>query len=442
MHIALHADAVVGQHMLVVLDVLAQLFAARVFQPGFELGQHQVHRQLLRHIQAFMAQRHIRGLAHLHAEGDADDAGLHFVERIGFGVQRRQLGRLELEQPGVKIGLGEDGVVDHITLLGHDGDFGRRCIVTVKQTRLAGRAAGCCLVGRRRCRRRSQRPGQALEAILLIKRHQPRGIGLAQGHGIQCGQALDIVVQRAVGLHRHQLAAERQLAAGDGIAQVLAGNALDRIGFGDQLVERAVLLQPLGSGLGAHLADAGHVVHRIAHEGLVLHHLRRRHAKLGRDPGDIAALAVHGVDDGHMLVDQLAQILVAAGDDDLDALRGSHLRQGGDHVVGLDAGHGQDLPAQQLYHLVDGGDLRAQVVGHGRTGGLVLGVERVAEGRAAGVENTDCVLSLYVFAQGLHHIDHAPDGSGSRTGRVAGNRTEVGHGMVGTVQIAGTVHQH
>jgi hypothetical protein len=94
--IAAHGDAVVGKHMLVVFDMLAQLLLAGVFQPGLEPGQHHVHIELLGHVHALVAQRNIGGLAHGHAEGDADDAGHHLVQRIGLGIQRRQLGGLIL----------------------------------------------------------------------------------------------------------------------------------------------------------------------------------------------------------------------------------------------------------------------------------------------------------------------------------------------------------
>ena len=40
MHITAHLNAVVGQHMAVVFDVLAQLGVAWVFQPGLEARQH------------------------------------------------------------------------------------------------------------------------------------------------------------------------------------------------------------------------------------------------------------------------------------------------------------------------------------------------------------------------------------------------------------------
>ena len=203
-----------------------------------------------------------------------------------------------------------------------------------------------------------------------------------------------------------------------------------------------MLLQPLGSGLGADLGHAGHVVHGVAHQGLVVDHQRRRHAELGRHAGHVAPLAVHGVNDGHMLIDQLAQVLVAAGDDDVDALGRRGLRQGRNHVIGLDAGHGHHLPAQHSHHLVDGFDLAAQVVGHGRARGLVLGVHLVAEGRARGIEHADGVIGLHILPQRLHHVHHAADGARGRAGRVTGNRPQIGHGMVGAVEVAGAVHQH
>ena len=78
--IALHLNAGVGQHMAVVLDVLAQLGLARIFQPGLEARDHLVKRQLLRRIWPGMAQRNISRLTRLHAAGDADNLGPHFVK--------------------------------------------------------------------------------------------------------------------------------------------------------------------------------------------------------------------------------------------------------------------------------------------------------------------------------------------------------------------------
>ena len=191
--------------------------------------------------------------------------------------------------------------------------------------------------------------------------------------------------QVAVGADLEQLAPRGQ--PGQLVAQILAGGTLDLIGMRDDAVQRAVFGQPLGGGLGAHLVHAGHVVDGVAHEGLVVQHLRRAHAELGLHAGQVASLAAHGVDDANVLGDELRQVLVAAGDDDLQALLRTHAGQRADHVVGLHAGHGQHAPAQQLDHLVDRRDLAAQIVGHGRAVGLVLGVDRVAKSGPRGVEH-------------------------------------------------------
>ena len=232
------------------------------------------------------------------------------------------------------------------------------------------------------------------------------------------------------------------MAAGDRVTQILSGHALDVGGVLDQLVERSVFQQPLGGGLGAHLGNAGHVVHGVADEGLKVDHQIRRHAELGGHAGHVALLAVHGVDDGDAVVHQLRQVLVAAGDDHVDPLLGRDVGERGDHVIGLDAGNRHHFPAQQLHHFMDRLDLRAQVVRHGGTLGFVFGIDLVAEGRAAGVEHADGVVGGDVLAQRLHHIDHAANRAGGRTARVTGNGAQVGHGMEGAVEVAGAVYQH
>ena len=142
-----------------------------------------------------------------------------------------------------------------------------------------------------------------------------------------------------------------------------------------------------------------------------------------------------------MLVHQLAQVLVAAGDDDLDALARAHAGQRADDIVSLDARHTEHLPAHQLDHLVNGLDLAAQVVGHGRALGFVSRIKRIAKGRALGVKDTHRVISPHVLAQLLHHVDHAADGAGGRAGRIASHHPQVGHGVKSAVQVAGAVYQ-
>ena len=150
-----------------------------------------------------------------------------------------------------------------------------------------------------------------------------------------------------------------------------------------QRVQRAEFLEQLHGRLGPDLVDAGHVVDRVAHQGLVIHHQPRRHAELHLDAHRVAPAVVHGVDHGHVLVHQLRQVLVATGDHRDQAALGGHARERADHVVRFHAGNVQHLPSQQLHHLVDRRDLRAQVVGHGRARRLVLGIARRGRWRRA-----------------------------------------------------------
>ncbi len=123
--IALHFHAVVGEHMAVVFDVLAQLGLGRVFQPGFEARQHLVARQLRGRVGVVVRERDVGRFAGRDAETQADDFGQHFVERGGFGVQRDQFGRFDLGQPAVEGLPGQHRVVVQVA-----GALGRRGLIS------------------------------------------------------------------------------------------------------------------------------------------------------------------------------------------------------------------------------------------------------------------------------------------------------------------------
>ena len=103
-HIATHLDAVVGQHVAVVLDVLPQLVGVRVFQPGTQALEHLAQRQLLWGIRTGMGQRNVGRLAGLHRQRDAHNLRLHLIERSGLGVECRQRRRTDALQPAVECG--------------------------------------------------------------------------------------------------------------------------------------------------------------------------------------------------------------------------------------------------------------------------------------------------------------------------------------------------
>ena len=206
-------------------------------------------------------------------------------------------------------------------------------------------------------------------------------------------------------------------------------------------VERAEFQQPFHRSFGAHLGHARHVVHRITDQRLVVHHQVRRHTKLGLYSGQVAALVVHGVNHGDVLVHQLAQVLVSTGNHHLNALSRRQAGQRADHIVGLHARHIQHRPAHQAHHLVHRINLAAQIRRHGGTVGLVSGVQVVPEGRALGVKHTGGVVGPHIAAQLLHHVDHAADGAGGRTGRVGRVSAQIRQRVERAVQVAGAVHQ-
>ena len=52
--------------------------------------------------------------------------------------------------------------------------------------------------------------------------------------------------------------------------QVLSNFATDSISISDNLIERAIFLQPLGGSLGTNLGNTGDVIHRIADKGEII----------------------------------------------------------------------------------------------------------------------------------------------------------------------------
>ena len=172
-HITLHLDAVVGKHMAVVFDVLAELFLLPIHQPGREARQHFVAWQLGRSVRVIVGQRNVGTCAGLDAETDAHDLGHHLVERGGLGVQRHQVSRVDTGEPGIKSVPGQHGVV----LQGGGGLdpcglVGQQVFRVIKQAWLvAGRPGGFgggwgCSFSR--CSG-VERAGQPLEAKFIVK---------------------------------------------------------------------------------------------------------------------------------------------------------------------------------------------------------------------------------------------------------------------------------
>lgn len=112
----------------------------------------------------------------------------------------------------------------------------------------------------------------------------------------------------AVELHGQQFAALGKPF--ERVAQVLAHHALDLACMRDDVVERAELRQPFHRGFRAHLRHAGHVVHGVANQRKIVDDALGRHAKLGLHAGRIERFVGHGVDQRHVVIHQLGEVLI------------------------------------------------------------------------------------------------------------------------------------
>ncbi len=163
--------------------------------------------------------------------------------------------------------------------------------------------------------------------------------------------------------------------------------------------KRAVFLQQVAGRLGADQGHAGHVVGRIADQGLVVDHLVRRHAPLLPQDLAIDDLVLADVVELHALGDQLPAVLVAADDETSPAQFVGQPGDRGHDVVGLESLVGQQGNAQGLDHAMHEVDLRHKVLVHVGPAGLVLLVELVAKCLARQVEGTEQEVGLLRFQQ-------------------------------------------
>ena len=366
-------DAVIGENMLVVLGVLQHFFPVNRGKPGFQSRQHFVARQLVGGAGSSMGERDIAGFADFYRERNADDACGKGVEAGRFRIERGQFGSFDSGQPGIELLPGQHGFVA-------DGDRSGRC---------RGYRCGFTCSGTTGRGIQISQPGAEFVT----------GVEIAQGFGIAigCGQRTGRGQIRQIAGDRDQLPAERQEA--EVVAQVLADDAADFAGVGDDAVERAVLLKPFDGGLGAAFLDPGDAVNGVADQGQIIDDPARWHAELGRDASLVEQFVAHRVVPAHLRPDQLGEVLVAGGNQGIQAVNRSSRGQRADHVVGLDAVDHQQRPAGSLDRGVNGFDLADQILRHWRPVRLVFRVPVVAEGLALGVEDDGLVVCLVVAFQ-------------------------------------------
>jgi hypothetical protein len=101
----------VGEHVLVVLEVLADLGCWFGFQPGLQARQRFVAGQLRRRAGVVMGERQVGRLARRDRQREADEASGEGIEAGRFGIERGQRTALDLLQPALEGGPVEDRLV-------------------------------------------------------------------------------------------------------------------------------------------------------------------------------------------------------------------------------------------------------------------------------------------------------------------------------------------
>ena len=82
---------------------MAELAATLVLEQRLQQSQHFGAVQLVWRTGIGVGQRNVRRGAGFDCEGDADDLGLHVIERRRFGVERKDVGAAERIEPAVEV---------------------------------------------------------------------------------------------------------------------------------------------------------------------------------------------------------------------------------------------------------------------------------------------------------------------------------------------------
>ena len=191
--------------------------------------------------------------------------------------------------------------------------------------------------------------------------------------------------------------------------------ACDLVQVGIDVIHAAQPLQQCQGGFLPDTRHTGNIVHLVAHQGQKIDDQLRGNAKLLQHPRLIHDSFSHGVNQRHMRVNQLGHILIARGDNHIEALLTGLTRQGANHIIGLHPGFTNKGQAHGFDNFVYGLDLLAQLIGHGRTVCFVIRIHVIPEGFSLGVKNSHQRALGVVLLQPPEHIDHALDRPGRLT---------------------------
>jgi hypothetical protein len=138
-------DAMIFQHVRIVLEMLADFADGRIFQQRLQCRQHVIARQLVGRPHVVVAERYIPSLAGLQSKREPDNICLHVIEAGGFGINAKHARLTKHVQQGSKIRFRGNGVVAplpwHCRHLYHShlaGSFIQQFIVPGAELQFAG----------------------------------------------------------------------------------------------------------------------------------------------------------------------------------------------------------------------------------------------------------------------------------------------------------------
>ena len=401
---AAHGHAVMGEHVDVVFQVLTDLGWRLALQHRAQRVEHMLAIKLIWRAHVVVRHRHVPGLAGLHGKGQADQAASDGIQRIGFRIQADQFGGFQALDECVQGVLAQHRVVLNL----------RGCI----------RCIGC---GRRRLVVKIGQPAVKVHALVELTQHV--GFLFASRQRVKGQRQLHIATDG------REFSRFRQLV--EVFAQRFADLAADGVSIGDDAVQITVGVEPFGGGLRANLGHAGDVVGGIAHQRQQIDDAFGADAEFFYHPDGVHALVFHGVVEQDLVADDLRHVLVTGHDDRLPAGGLGLFRQRADHVVGFHAVDLQHWQAQAIDQCADRLELVGELRRYGRAVGLVVGIQRMAEGLAPRVEDHRDVVACFGGQQLAQHVAHAEHGAGGLAAGIGQRR----QGVKRPVKPAGAVEQ-
>ena len=171
----------------------------------------------------------------------------------------------------------------------------------------------------------------------------------------------------------------------------------DVVGMRKEMVERVVGLEQLRGNLGADAGHPRHIVDRIAHERQKIDDLIGPDAPVSQQFLGAEVGIRSQIQQPHMVAEQLPRVFVGRGDDAVAARRDGAHGEGGQQVVGLEAGLFEIGNAHHVEQPPNQRNLRHEIGGHLRAGALV-GLEKfVAKRRTWRIDGADEIVGLLLL---------------------------------------------